>query len=658
MRASRLLLLALALVACAKSSKNEKPITRPTIDGRLTCAPAAFRAAKDDIPRLQPSETCPKFVGYLIAALTEQAVRGGNVAVLDGGMEGVPTADSADKGPVGYSRTNVQEAGVDEADIVKTDGKHIYLLHGTTLKVLKSWPPTEAAVASSLALEGAPLSMLLHQSRLAIVSAGGENAVVDDGFGGKSPSSTEFALLLTIVNVGDPEAPVIERTIGMDLGYLDARLVNGRLLLAGYATLASPLADVAVYQAAAARDDEGTIRNAIASAVTMTTFGDWLPTMRDSLTGERELMVDDFDALYVPTVTGTVGATAIVSLDLAHDGAALNKVVLAAEGGMLYATTDALYLAYADRWWWWGDGADAKTYLHRLALNDEAVPHYTGSVTVPGWIDTPFWMSEYDKHLRIVTSAGGLHRLRTYAVGNADPVFKAEVKGFAPDEAVTGVRFMGTRAYVSTAIIQINFAKDPFFTFDLADPDKPMLMGALDMPGYTTYIHPLNDDYVLAVGMFAATMADPVTAVQVQTFDVRDFAHPVTASQHVFTANNEGISFSEALNSHHAFTFYEPQGIFALPLQNFSGSWSTAFNGLVAMKVAADGSLTELGRVNHYGLGSDGYWASDVRRAVVMEGGDGKTYLYSISGIGLVVSDTADFSAPLDVVKLPAAIYP
>lgn len=668
MRASHLLLLALALAACAKASKNEKPITRPTLDGRLTCAPEAFRAAAADIPRLQPAETCPKFVGYLIAALTEQAVRGGNqIAVLEGDMVGVPTADSADKGPAGYSQTNVQEAGVDEADIVKTDGKHIYLLHGTQLKVLRSWPPTEAGVAASLDLEGAPMAMLLYRGRLAIVSSGGDNAVVEGGYGSKSPTSTEFPLLLTVVNVGNPKAPVIERTIGMDLGYLDARLVNGRLLLAGYATLASPLADTmidpvagdAAISPASPRDEEAAIGNAIASAVTMTTFGDWLPAMRDSATGKRELMVDDFDALYVPTVTGTVGATAIVSLDLAHAGAALNKVVLAAEGGMLYATADALYLAYADRWWWWGpDGADAKTYLHRLALNEEAVPHYTGSVTVPGWIDTPFWLSEYDQHLRVVTSAGGLHRLRTYAVGNADPAFKAEVKGFAPDETVTSARFMGPRAYVSTAIIQTNFAQDPFFTFDLKDPAKPKLMGALDMPGYTTYIHPLSDDYVLAVGMFAPTMSDPVTSVQVQVFDVSDFASPVTASQHVFSTNNGGISFSEALNSHHAFTFYEPQGIFALPLQDFDGSWSTAFNGLVAMKVGADGSLSELGRVDHSSLASDGYWASDVRRSMVMEGADGQGYLYSISGVGLVVNAVDDFSAPLDVVKLPAAVYP
>lgn len=651
--------------SCAKSSKERVTVERPSLGGRLNCTPSGFHAAADDIPRLQPSENCPKYVGYLIAALTQS--RGyfrfsdtadsatSELTFGDTSGSGLTSVLSTGSGPAGYSKTNVQEAGIDEADFVKTDGKHIYLLHGNALKVLKSWPPTELSVLSTLTLEGAPQAMLLFEKRIAVVSQVGMSTGVGSGEG-----LPEFlpSTRISIVNVGKPAAPTIERTIDMEITYLDARLVDGRALIAGRAAMASP--DIVVPDEA--RDDPATLRSVIAQAVTQTTFDDWLPTMLDSATGERELLLNDFDSLYVPTVTGTVGATAVVSFDLAHGGAALNKVVLAAEGGELYANADALYVTFSNRWWWWGGwgpGGDAISYVHRLRLNAEAIPHYTGSVTVPGWLANPFWMSEYDKHLRVVTAAGGVNRLRTFSVaGNGDPELLAEIKGFAPQETVTGVRFMGPRAYVSTAIIRVNFIKDPFFTFDLGDPAAPKLKGALEMPGYTTYIHPLSDDYVLAVGMFAEAMGEPVTAVQVQVFDVRDFANPITASQHVFTVGDTGISFSEALDNHLAFTFYEPQGIFALPLADFSGSWSTAFNGLAALRVGADASLTELGRIDHFSLApSSDWWGSNVRRSIVMEGTDEKVYLYSISANGLIANDIADFSTAVGRVKLPAPVW-
>lgn len=664
--------LLVALAGCAKASKDKSG--RLAINERLDCPPTSFHAGNDDVPRLRPAESCPKFAGYLIAALTQQAVYGGvRGGFFDGGVgavlegDAVATADDSG-GPANFNKTNVQEAGVDEADFVKTDGKHIYLLHGNKLRILKSWPPTEMTVVSSLAIAGYPTAMLLYEGRLAILAAGGGVAVdsiAGDVLAGDSvaeEAAPEFPTQLTIVNVADPKAPVVERTVGMEMSVIDARLVNGRILVAGNTVLSTnPLAGVVYRDQPVTEADRPAVARTIAQAVTQTTYGDWLPEMLDSARGERELMVDSFDALYVPTVTGSVGATAIVSLDLGHEGAALNKVVLASEGAMLYANADALYLMYSDRWWWWGGGEPGlRTYLHRMRLNEEAVPHYTGSVTVPGWIDSPFWVSEHAEALRVVSGIAGRNFLHTFDVaGDGDPASLAAIAGFGKDEAITGVRFIGPRAYVSTALMRtVNIFNDPFFTFDLADPAAPKLRGALEMPGYTAYIHPLDDDHVLAVGMFAASMADPVTAVQVQVFDVSDFAHPVTAAQHVFTVGVDGAAFSDALNDHHAFTFYEPKGIFTLPLQAFDGSWATAFNGLAAMHVGADASLTELGRVDHYAFNAGNYWASNVRRSVVMQGDDGEVFLYSISDKGVIVSKVDDALTTIGSVELPLADLP
>jgi uncharacterized secreted protein with C-terminal beta-propeller domain len=300
---------------------------------------------------------------------------------------------------------------------------------------------------------------------------------------------------------------------------------------------------------------------------------------------------------------------------------------------------------------------ERETSIQSFRLNAEAIPTYAGAGTVPGWISSPFWMSEYKGNYRVASTgmnANYLTVLKPPGAGELDVIGK--VWGFAPGESITGSRFVGDKAYIATYFMVL--MKDPFFTFDLADATNPKLVGALDMPGFTQYIHPLSDEKVLGLGMFAEQMGDPVTAVQAQVFDVSDFANPITAHQFVI-ATGDGRSFSEALSSHHAFTYYEPEKAFAFPVSIWDGSWNTAFNGLVVLRYDMTAGFSEIGRVNHQAYVDEyQWWYGDVRRSIFMTGDDGATYLYTISNGAVVVHQLSGLDAPLAWESLPAESFP
>jgi uncharacterized secreted protein with C-terminal beta-propeller domain len=664
---------------CAKA-KAYKPGDLK-VGNELSCAASDFQGARGEIPRLQLVSTCSRFAGYLVASLSATGFNGGMRSGDSAGAVATGLAEDAGASPASYSKTNVQEAGVDEPDLVKTDGNYLYLVSGTDLVILKSWPPTALATVAKVPIADWPQALLLEGDRVAVLSQRTPQGADEKGATGSPAQTRPFTptTRVTLVNVSDRAKPAVERTVDLEMWYQDARLIRGRLVVVGESSLPLPSLDTEpsgevsvgtpgsvdggtpTVVAAAADADR---RALLGAAVARTRFEQWIPSLDDSLAPGRRLVVKDFGDLYMPTVVGSTGILALVSLDLTHPGAELKSTALVSSGGLVYASSDSLFVSYTSGQWLWLGAPDGvvssdmgwsrqATSIQKFAFNSIGVPNYAGAATVPGWVGNAYQMSEYQGYLRVVSSAGPQNALTVLGpTESGDLTAVGSVASFAPDESVMGARFLGDRAYVST--YHWVWMRDPFFTFDLADPRHPKLVGALEMPGYSAYLQPLDGEHVLALGMFAATMGDPVTSVQVQVFDVSDFAHPVTSDQFVIDTG-DGRSFSEALGSTHAMTWYPEEKIFAFPVSVWSGDWTSAFNGLVAFRIDAAAGIVKLGQIDHRTFDPSGadWYATDVRRGVFMTGGDGATYAYTISNIGVAVNATSDWSRILGRETLP-----
>jgi uncharacterized secreted protein with C-terminal beta-propeller domain len=320
------------------------------------------------------------------------------------------------------------------------------------------------------------------------------------------------------------------------------------------------------------------------------------------------------------------------------------------------------------------------THIHKFALNPEGSPTYEASGSVEGWIYDQFAMSEYDGHLRVASTAldwwwgsnlddeeAGSNVTVLQDVGNGLLRSVGEITGIAPGEQIQACRMMGDKGYVVT------FEQtDPLFTIDLADHLNPQVIGELHIPGFSTYLHPMDGDHLLAIGM-AGLEDGTLTGMAVNIFDVTDFSDPQLAHQYEITNPDAGWSWSEALWEHHAFTYH--RDVLTIPAyrydytENPDGSYEyDYFSGALSFGIDDENGITMIGEVDHrplveaseclYSIHYDYYeddvcddwgWYANVRRNIYIEDN-----LFSISNYGIRVTDLNDPSIEIkDVLFYP-----
>ena len=497
-----------------------------------------------------------------------------------------PAADFQRQPPVegvDYSGTNVQEAGVDEADIVKTDGRRIIAMSAGHLVVVDA---TRREVLGSVLLpvgESAEL-FLTHDGLMAIQQSSGS--------GGNPPQA-----VIHRIDVRDG-VPEIAETLRVEGRYVSARSIGG----VARVMVRSRPADDFPFVHPAGPDSEAVAEEANRAAMLATTLEDWLPAYSHTSPGgaTTEGLLAPCRQVHAPTVFSGFGVTTVLSVPVAGaiDPAAATSVL--APGETVYASTRSMYVSTAT--WidpaaeagdidWDQFAAEFRTNLHRFDISDPAGAVYTASGSVPGEIHNQFALSEHAGHLRVVTTTGqwdaSESSVRVLAESNGRLVEVGSVGDIGRGERVQSVRFAGDIGYVVT-FRQI----DPFYTIDLSDPTAPAVVGELKIPGFSSYLHPLGEGLVLGVGS-DADEDGRVTGAKVSLFDVSDLADPQEVS--VWTAPG---GWNEIGWDHRAFLWWAPERLAVLPVTVDHG-WS----GAVVLHIGDD-ALTEYGRIVHLGPGA------------------------------------------------------
>ncbi|MBW2256734.1 MAG: beta-propeller domain-containing protein [Deltaproteobacteria bacterium] len=621
--------------------------------------------ATDEVPPsvLQRFHSCAEVEDHLTAVVVESLVQSryaywywGPMAEDNFDADG---AAGADEGPTDYTTTNTQEVGVDEVDLIETDGWYIYATQNNELYILDSWPADETNLLATVPLEGYPRGMFLYDDTVVVFSY----VYSSEDFEFRGWAGTR----ITVVDVSDRIHPKVVREIDFEGRYVDARRIENDVYLVVHSYMPLPydlwnllwsqdldLPETSYDDTEEERDKarrdariilEPHVREAVRSAGTDA----FLPMVRDHEIGTpitEPQVLHECEDLYEPPELSHHSVLSLIRLDL--DSGDLASLGLVADGWQVYASGDSLYVAQASWWWWWGWGdLDMKTDIHKFDLRGHE-PVYAGSGEVEGWMLDQFSMSEYDGYLRVASTEvdwwwgtgedeGGSRVTVLEPVG---PELREVglVEGIAPGERITAVRMIGERGFVVT-FEQI----DPLFTVDLSNPYHPRVMGELELPGFSTYLHPLGEDHLLAVGR-SGDENGATNGMAVSVFDVSDMTDPKLAQQYVLV--DDGWTWSEALWDHHAFTYH--RGVLSVPIYTSSwdnGTWSR-FSGLLVLDASEHG-IMELGRVDHsdlvaqseclYGYNCETYWYASIRRSVYIEDN-----VYSLSNYGLKVNDLYD----------------
>jgi uncharacterized secreted protein with C-terminal beta-propeller domain len=571
------------------------------------------------------------------------------LAAEDATVGGAPGA--APLAGVDYSTTNLQTAGVDEPDIVKTDGELIVALAQGKLFVVDVTGPTPVLRGSlplgdvwirDLVLSG-DRALLLGESGGRLLSPVME-APISDAYGFGGPVSA-----LIEVDLSSPDDPRIVHQLLVDGRYLSARMVDGvaRVVVSSYPTglrFEGPDGPGLRAERAALERNREIVR--------ASTIENWVPyyVLEDAggaTLGEGSLL-DCSSARRPPEFAG-FGMVTVLTVDLAEGLAGFvpqESVGVLSDGETVYASVDSLYVA-TQRWMDWQRWEAATegereslaegqvTQIHRFDVTGDGGAAYRSSGEVPGWLLNQFSMDEYGGYLRVASTDaptwwdGDSESMVTVLADDGAGALTevGRVSGLGQGERIFAVRFLGELGYVVT-FRQV----DPLYVLDLADPTAPRVTGELKIQGYSAYLHPLGEGRLLGVGQ-DATGQGAVQGTQLSIFDVSDPADPRRIDQ-VKIAD----ASSEAEWDHHAFLYWEPAGLVVVPLNVYAwddvAQVDRSFYGAQAIRIEGD-HLEIAARLAQPEGGAE-EWGPGIRRSLVV--GD---RLYTVSEGGIESLDLA-----------------
>jgi len=524
-----------------------------------------------------------------------------------------------------YSGTNVQVAGVDEADIVKTDGKRIFMIVDGVLRVAVVLPGGVRMAGKLQLSDWQPSQMLLSGDRLMLIGPSWNNSPVP--LGGIVPSYSSAVTRIVQVDVSDPDAPTIDETLLLDGSYVDSRLVDG---VARVAINSNPVGfDWAHPEGSGLRAEQlATEKNR--DIVRTSTLDNWLPyyVLTDERTGRTsDGRLLDCSTVMAPKDFAGLDTLSILTFDLNSGIDDWASAGVVASGSTLYATADHVYVA-TQRWVDWSvlTDTDARneadgfsTQIHVFDTSQSGNPRYLGSGDVTGFLLNQFSMDEYDGVLRVASttapsgwwwSDSSESLVSTLRLDNGELRQIGQVGGLGKGEQIYSVRFIDDAGYVVT------FRQtDPLYVIDLTDPTTPRVAGELKILGYSAYLHPVGDGLLLGIGQ-NADEDGRTSGTQFSLFDVSDPEHPARVDQ---VKMNSGYSAAEY--DHHAFTYWK--GLALAPYQSWK--YDRAESGVLAVRVSGDSLTFE-------GVLQQGENQPDAIRTIVI--GD-TIYTITYGGIGM-----------------------
>ena len=630
-----------------------------------------------------------------------------------------------------YSSTNNQESGVDEADFIKTDGHYIYMLNGDKFLIMGVPEFGEINLTSSLSMLGSPMQMMLEGDRVVIVSGvnywnlesnhpllelmAHEESYSYLGSDGVYETYTytryESLVMYSVIDISDKNNPVIEEELFIEGNYHTARLVDGTVrsvthlytyfggirtwvdLPDYYYEIFDPQQRMDLWNLSLS--DTITKNQRVIDSLTLEDFVPQMYTLNsDSTYAKISTYSDDCSEFSASQNSSVRGLTTIMTMKLLGEETEFEIDHITSRWAHVYSSGNTLLLAepVADWWWFWrnNDFEDA-TNIHAFDISDSDATSYLGSGRVSGTVQDQFSMSEFQGSIRIASTSDiwGRWWLDSEMDENGEPIFNGPsnqvtilqhegndclvspcnsliqvgiVDDIAPNETIWSVRFIGNRGYLVT------FENiDPLWVIDLSNPLEPIILGELEVPGVSTYIHPVNENTLLTIGIGPGEdgLGLDWSTTQISLFDVSEPTNPTLADSMsvspAYTDDNcEDIrncgwswSWSEATYEHKAFTYWAPEDLLAIPLSTYRYFYNESnyynyeyISMLKLINVDIENlSLSNHGEIEHsqfYNNNENDWWyhsSTSIRRSIFM--GD---YIYAFSSLGVTVHNTSKIS--------------
>jgi inhibitor of cysteine peptidase len=719
------IVLLLLVVACVPPKepivapvKNSTPIKEEPVQGTepvnteprqvefASGAPIKFNSSDEVLEYLQNAKSTQgqSTLYYGRGVMAEDSM----VGMAGGAKMAAPSAAPATTGSNGgtsatdYSHTNVQVQGVDEADIVKNDGKYIYILNQEKLVIMDAYPANKAQVVFEDDITGRPQNLFVSGDRLVIfVDDNSEVYRVMPYEFMPYPSYVQQTKVL-VYDIKDRSKPELVKDYKISGNYYQSRMIGDYVyfVVQNYVNSYDYYVDLPMIKegsSVAVRPEIWHFDNVEDNFAFTTVASFNIKTDSEKITAKSFLMgyantmyvsedniyiayqktmpwgyydtdrEDRFFAVVVPLLPKDVRSQIEDIKDSNEKSYAkwirISEVMQEMYDGMSANDREDLSQKIYDAIAEYEAKREAeyrKTVIHKLAI-DKGDIDYVASGEVSGNLLNQFSLDEYKSDLRVATTTelwSGKQQLynNVYTL-DKDMKVIGTLEKLAPDERIYSTRFMGDRLYMVT------FKRvDPLFVIDLSDAKNPAVLGKLKIPGFSDYLHPYDATHIIGIGKETEGNdwgGVSVKGLKLALFDVTDVENPKLLDS--YEIGDSGTD-SEALHDHKAFLFDKEKNILVLPVREVKESRiydsrygyyrEKVWQGVYVFGLTPKDGFELKGKVSHQeSYEQYGYWyysGNQVRRSLFMD-----DVLYTVSGKLVKMNDLNNIDKELGTVDLP-----
>lgn len=525
-----------------------------------------------------------------------------------------------------YSKTNTQVQGVDEADIVKTDGTYIYYLTNEKLTIINTENASQMKEMSTIKFDETftPEELFLNNDKLIVIGTRYEYDKTERKIGidedylypnymDKTYTSAK------LYNVKDKINPTLERTVEVEGDYLTARMIDSNVYIVSnkymyYAYICN------MYKASELNED------------------DFKPHYLDTATSNETKSIN-FDCIYYIPEFEDTNYLNIVAFNITNNQEANVESYLGA-GEEIYASKENLYVTKTKYDYEKNNKTSITTEIYKFNLNN-ANCTFAKAGDVPGSVLNQFSMDECNGYFRIATtdstSWNSESNTNNLYVLNENLETIGKIEGLAKGERIYSVRFMGNRAYMVTFV-----ETDPLFVIDLSNPTTPTVLGELKIPGYSKYLHPYDETHLIGIGEDTEVVnygyGDRVVTngMKMAMFDVTDPNNP----QELYNVKiGEKGTYSELLYNHKALLFSKEKNIIAFPVSITEDDYKVTFQGAIVYGVSLEKGFELKTKISNSATDYDRYYSRNrVERIIYI-----KDTLFTLSNVLIKAVDLNTF---------------
>lgn len=512
---------------------------------------------------------------------------------------GLTTESIQDQSESEYSQTNNQVAGIEEGDSTLTDGQTIFTISNNTIFFTDIRTPSSMKIQAKIQLpqESYVSEMVLHENYL-IVSYTDYSSM-------EASTNGEMIYLskLAIYDISNKKNPQKIREIGQEGDIIAVRKINNFMY---FITQNTP--------------NYWLLREEKNTNLKPSVYDSKSKSMRKLNNDEITILPNSEEALY----------TIISTIDLNNNDSEKVETEAYLGGGVgFYMSHDAMYLTASK----YNNNAMSRalidiafenvateTTIYRFKVDGLSVV-FSGQNVVPGNILNQFSMDEHNGYFRVAATDGntrGENATSSSAIYifNENMVQTGVVKDLAKGERIYSARFLGDKAFIVT------FKEmDPLFAFDLSDPSNPKVLGELKIPGYSTYLHPIDETHLLGLGFntevqnneFSSEPTATQVGLKLALFDVSDLTNPIEQDKEIL---GDSGTYSQAIHNHKAFFIYKEKNLYGFPIDYMrENNYNVIPNFTAAMfKVTAENGIELLGHLNSENSSSD--WDNMAQRII------------------------------------------